>query len=152
MVVKYTLNFIYARQASNVSRYVHALEWLHQRFDGMLVQDINALVSAITDAGGFEAVILKQRGTKASNAKATKSAMTGSQKSKVAEKYHVLDVANPLCEVELTPMFANNGYVVFIGRVTGKNVQILGELSMTQARLDEEVARIDELHFQPAAN
>ena len=150
VIVKYALDFVYAAQASNVSRYVQVLEWLHKQFNGQIVANTSAIVDVITAAGGIEAVILAQRGTKPSPVKQPAASNDNAQNVKAAEKYEVLKAANTLCEVAFNAKCVNNGYVVLIGRVVGAKVEVLGELPITQARLDAEVANIDEMYFQAA--
>ena len=139
-VVKYALNFVYVKQASNVSRYVQVLEWLYKQFNGQMIANTSDIVGAITAAGGTKPTPVKQPAANNDNA----------QNVKATEKYEVLKAANALCEVVFKPKYVNNGYVVLIGRVAGTKIEVLGELPINQARLDAEVANIDEMYFQPA--
>ncbi len=66
-VVKYTLEFHKESQSSNVARYSTVLQWIHLQFSNQSVYDADALKQAITDAGGFDAVIDVMRGKTAQN-------------------------------------------------------------------------------------
>ena len=60
-IVKLVLNFDRRADASVTSRFATVLEWIHAHFNGVEIQDVSQIVTAIKDAGGFEAVLNEQR-------------------------------------------------------------------------------------------
>ena len=144
VIVKYALDFIHSKQATNVSRYVRVLEWVHEKFKDIVVEDAAVLVAKITEVGGFETVVRIQRTQ--SGAAANTSA--NSQKADVAPKYETLKNAACLVELKLNAKHTHDNFVVLVGRYADNKVQVLGELKLTKAQLDAAVANIDEMNFQ----
>ena len=142
-IVKYTLDFVQPKQASNVSRYVLALEWLESQFAKSDVTDAKPLVAAINSAGGFEVIVLQQRAKKSPVATIKKADALDSAQT----KYDVLANAATIEEVRFNSKHQNKGYVVLIARVVDGKTQILGELPFSQEQLDHAVASIDEKNF-----
>lgn len=147
-VVKYALDFVHPKQATNVSRYVLVMEWLHDNFGATLVSDASVLAKAINAAGGFETVVRMQRAQK------SKVVTQVAQKTKAdhVDKYAVIEQARCLYEVNLDAKHCQKGVVVLVGRFAEGRVQIVGELKIAADHLDKAVANIDEMYFQPAEN
>ena len=148
VVVKYALDFVHPKQATNVSRYVLVLEWVHSAFENRVVADASVLVKAINDAGGFETVVRMQRAMRSSGIVKAPA----KEKSAPTDKYQVIFDAKCLGEVDFNAKHAEKGFVVLIGRFAAGKVQVVGELKLTQAQLDAAVANLDEFDFQPATD
>ena len=146
--VKYALDFIHPKQATNVSRYVLVIEWLHCKFGQIVVKDAAEFVKAITDAGGFETVVRMRRADK------SLGVVKSPAKSKDApsDKYGVLNQAKCLHEVSFDAKHSRKGLVVLIARFVEGKAQIIGELKLSEAELNKAVGNLDELDFQPPAD
>ena len=144
LMVKFALDFIHPKQATNVSRYVLVVEWLHNKFEQIVVTDAAELVKAITDAGGFETVVRMRRVEKSLGITKTPA------KSKAAptDKYEVLKQAKCLRKFSFDAKHSQKGFVVLIGRLVKGQAEMIGELKLTEAELNKAVGNLDEIDFQ----
>ena len=145
LLVKYALDFVVPKQASNVSRYTLVLEWIDRHFATINVVDVSDIVSSINSVGGFEHVVLQQRGI----AKPKVKAPDGDKASITQAKYKTLSEAKCLSKLKLNAKHQNKGYVVLVARYVEGKAEILGELPISEKQLDQAVAAIDEMKFQP---
>ena len=144
-VVKYAFDFVQPRQASNVSRYVSVVEWLHSKFEGEVVPDAAYLVKEIIKVGGFETVVRLQR---SKDSVSSSRAVTPAANAPTS-KYETLKKAKCFQEIEFAAKNVHEGLAVLIGRFVDGKVQIVGELKITKADLDVQVGKLDEMDFQP---
>lgn len=137
-IVKFVFGFVRPADASHVSRYAKALEYIEQHkndLNGDL--SVEAIVRLLERAGGFEAAVEAMRG----NSTATSDIMRSATLLRI--KQEVANVADGE-EIALESKHACNGYVFLVGRTTATGVMVCGELAINDnEEADKLLLKID---------
>ena len=133
-IVKFVFGFDHPDDASNISRYATVLRYIsdHQVELGGL--NVEAIVTLLKDAGGFEAVVNKQRG-------GPKPKQDGTKRLKKLKE--ALSNASAITQLAHIAKYDRAGIVFFVGRKQGANVDLLGEVALTEVEADQLLTKID---------
>lgn len=123
-IVKFVFGFKKPSDASHVSRYSKALEYIEQNKDDLNGElTVDAIVSLLTAAGGFEAAVEKMRGTASNSASNVRNATL----QKIKQVVSGISTEN---EIAFAPKHDQGGYVFLVGRTTATGVMVCGELAI----------------------
>lgn len=147
-VVKLVLELNHSWQASLVSRYSSVVSWLSQRFPNATESQYNAMVQAIAEAGGFDAVVAEQADRKKVQDEQDDGSDDGSLTAEQVEaigkaKAQLLeDGINRTVAVSLAPLTAKHaasGYTMLLARVGGNGLEVLGESKTSESGIKHAV-------------
>ncbi|MEI6800586.1 MAG: hypothetical protein WCO04_15435, partial [Pseudomonadota bacterium] len=147
-VVKLSLELHSSANASVISRYSSVLAWLNQRFPNADESLYGAMVKAIADAGGFDAVYCEQidrqknqdeldDGSDDGSLTAEQVEAIGNAKAKILE-----EGINGTVAVALAPVNAKHaasGYTMLLARVSENGVEVLGEAKTSESGIKHAV-------------
>ena len=133
-IVKFVFGFDHPDDASHVSRYATVLRYIsdHQVELGGL--NVEAIVKLLKGAGGFEAVVNKQRGT---------SKPKPDAKKRLDRLKDALSKAAVVTQLSHSAKYDRGGIVFLVGRKQGTNVDLLGEVALTEFEADHLLTKID---------
>lgn len=135
-IVKYVFGFERSSDATLVSRYTLALDWVHKAFEGKPPSDHDVIVAAMREAGGFENVIDAQRAI----ANAKDDASSGIDPKKAMEAF-LKDAGNvlslkaskeALASFKMEAATTSNNAVLLLGHYVGGQVHVIGEASLSK--------------------
>lgn len=136
VIVKYVFGFDKSSDATLVSRYTLALDWVHKAFEQMPPADHDAVVVAMREACGFESVIDAQRAVV--NAKEDET--SGVDPKKAMEAF-LKDAGNALslksskealASFKLEATTTSNNAVLLLGHYVGGQVRVVGEATLSK--------------------
>lgn len=130
-IVKYVFGFENFSDATLVSRYTLALDWIDKAFSASHPADYTEIVTALRDAGGFEQVIDAQRLVANGNADGgsgvdTKKAMEAFLKD-AGEALSLKSMKEALASFKLEASTSSNNAVLLLGHYVGGQVRVVGE-------------------------
>lgn len=149
-VTKHVLELHSTFNASVTHRYVTVVGWLVRHFPNATDADYAAMVSAILNAGGFDAVYADQVAHKRNADEADDGSDDGSLNAKDAETLAQhkaqqveagLKSAQTVGHVSIPVEKAKDGYTLLLGRVTNGNVEVLGEADLGEKRITEAATK-----------
>ena len=147
-VVKWVLDFTNPNQSSLVSRYAYVLEYLARVLEDENIIDVEQIMKALDDAGGFEQALLLQRAHKSGELVEDTNQKAKHEKT-IAKIKSVVTQASPLSSVNLEPRFAHDDLVVMLGLRKGGKVELVSELDVTSHELDSMLSRFDNDDILP---
>lgn len=149
-VVKLVLELHYAHNSSVTHRYVTVVEWLVRHFPNATDADYAVMVSAILNAGGFDAVYADQVAYKRNVDEVDDGSDNGALNAKDAETLAQhkaqqveagLKSAQAVGHVSIPVEKAKDGYTLLLGRVTNGAVEVLGEADLGEKRITEAATK-----------
>lgn len=154
-VVKLVFKFFTAKDASLLSRYATVCKFIHERFAAVVPLNFADIVTALADAGGFEASYKAQTTAKQN----TKNNAKGSEVQLMTEKAQAVgkESAKAMTAVQSFDMSITNvaeGFTVLLARTDGSKVEVLGEAPVTEAQITKLVAAFEapDATIVPAAS
>ena len=150
-VVKLSLELHSSANASVISRYSSVLAWLNQRFPNADDSLYGAMVKAIADAGGFDAVYCEQIDRQKSQDEQDDGSDDGTLTAEQVEaidkaKAKILDdginATVALSLVPVTAKHAADGYTMLLARVGENGVEVLGEAKTSEVGIKNAVERM----------
>lgn len=123
-IVKFVFGFKKPSDASHVSRYAKALEFIELNkgeLNGELTVD--AIVELLKKVGGFEAAVEKMRG----KSSISSDNVRGATLQKIKQVVSGIDTGD---EISFSPKHEHDGYVFLVGRTTASGVMVCGELAI----------------------
>lgn len=135
-IVKYVFGFDKSADATLVSRYTLALDWVHKAFGGKAPSDHDTVIVTMRSAGGFESVIDTQRAI--ANAKEDEG--SGIDPKKAMEAFlkdagSVLSLKaskKALANFRMEASTTSNNAVLLLGHYVGGQVHVIGEASLSK--------------------
>lgn len=153
-IVKYVFGFDKSSDATLVSRYTLALDWIHNAFEGAPPADHDAVVVAMREAGGFENVIDAQRAI--ANAKEDDS--TGIDAKKAMEAFlkdagEVLSLKSSkeaLASFKMEASTTSNNAVLLLGHYVGGQVRVVGEALLSKEDVERALRNYGDAAVLPS--
>ncbi len=140
-IVKFVFDFDRTSDASNISRYSTVLEYIKARHDQLDDVTPDAVVQLLEDAGGFEAALEIARGN-VDEDKKDPDRNSGDRDAKVAALKSAFS-GTPLTTFAYAAKFAQDDFVFLLAKKQGSNLDVLGELSLTDNEAKQMVLRAD---------
>ena len=147
-VVKWVLDFTNPNQSSLISRYATVLEYLARVLEDENIIDVEQIMKALDDAGGFEQALLLQRAHKSGELVVDTNQKAKHEKT-IEKIKSVVTQAVPLSSLDLEPRFAHDDLVVMLGLRKGGKVELVSELDVTSHELDSMLSRFDNDDILP---
>lgn len=143
-VVKLVFKFFTAADASLLSRYATVCSYIHARFAAVVPLNFADIVTALADAGGFEASYKAQTTAKQN----TKNNAKGSEVQLMTAKAQAVgkESAKAMAAVQSFDMAVTNvaqGFTVLLARTDGSKVEVLGEAPVTEAQITNLVSAFE---------
>ena len=136
-IVKFVFGFNKPSDASHVSRYSKALEYIEQHKEKLRGElSAETIVALLNDAGGFEASVEAMRGTQSV---AGNDDVRAATLKKIKEAVSTLETG---ATIELEAKHGNDGYVFLVGRTTDTGVIVCGELAVNDNEADELLLKV----------
>lgn len=142
-VVKYTFCFDSSTDASNVSRYCKALEYVNEHHGQLTEVTVDAVVKLLETCGGFEAAVDHMRGHIDESASQTPEKPGVNRDAKVDAFKNAISNSTALFSGLYNPKFAKDDLVFLIARKRVNSVDILGELDLTENEANGLVMKVD---------
>ena len=150
-IVKYVFEFDRPNHASMVNRFCLGLEWIHTKFKNEVVDNIEAIVSAIEENGGFEVVIEDQRLVR------NKNDAESQDREIIANRNYndtkgALKGANPLASVDLEARHEQDGLVIMVARYEGGKAHVVAELPAGEGEFKRLISRYENPELLPVSD
>lgn len=147
-IVKFVFEFDKSTHAAMVSRFCLVLAWIHARFKGKQIEEVNEIVTAIENAGGFEIVMEEQRNTR--DAEDTDR----EDREFIAERNYsdtkaALKGASALATLEIEPRFEQDGLVIMVARYDGGKAHVVAELPAGDGEFKRLISRYENPELLP---
>ncbi len=143
-VVKFVFGFDSASDASNISRYAKALEYVQARHGALTELTADGVVALLDKAGGLEGAINAVRNGEDGHANFAGGGAGDPQRdAKVRALKVAISNSATLTSFSYEPKFANDDYVFMIGRRRGADVAVYGELDLSENEANALVMKID---------
>ncbi len=141
-IVKFVFGFDRASDASNISRYSSVLEFIKDRH--VQLEDVtpDAIVQLLEDVGGFEAALEIARGNGEKDNTIKKDSNGADRDAKVAALKSAFS-GPPLTTFAYAAKFAQDEFVFLLAKTQGGNLDVLGELSLTDNEAKQMMLRAD---------
>jgi hypothetical protein len=143
-IVKLVLNFDRRADASVTSRFATVLEWIHAHFNGVEIQDVSQIVTAIKDAGGFEAVLNEQRNKGESGDSEDAEEREINAKEIATQAKAAVQTATAIATIDMQITNAPDGIVLLIGRYVGGKVEVVDDIPLEAGEVESMVSRVSD--------
>jgi hypothetical protein len=150
-LVKYVFEFDKPSHAAMVSRLCLALDWIHGKFRGEVVQDVSEIVSLIETNGGFEIIVEDQRSIRNNDDELSKDREIIAEKNYTDTKA-ALKGAKSLAAVNLEARHEQDGLVLMIARYEGGKAQVVAELPAGEGEFKRLISRYENPDLLPVSD
>lgn len=153
-IVKYVFGFDKSSDATLVSRYTLALDWIHKAFEGKPPSDHDAVVLAMREAGGFENVIDAQRAVV--NAKEDETSGIDPKKAMEAflkdagESLSLKSSKEALANFKMEATTTSNNAVLLLGHYVGGQVRVVGEAILSKDDVERALRNYGDAAVLPS--
>lgn len=139
-VVKFCFRFFHETQAQMVSRYCHALEWIHARFGETPNLDVDMIKDAFKKAKGFDVCVDEQSKmlTESEDLHDLRAIQT-TIREKARKKVMELPVKG---NVAINVVHPKDGFVLLLGHTDGASVSVVGEAELGDMEIDRAVNKL----------
>jgi hypothetical protein len=115
-----------------------------RHFNGVEIQDVSQIVTAIKDAGGFEAVLNEQRNKGESGDSEDAEEREINAKEIATQAKAAVQTATAIATIDMQITNAPDGIVLLIGRYVGGKVEVVDDIPLEAGEVESMVSRVSD--------